>query len=164
MKKLNRITKWSGVTERKPPKSRNSFVSFSVVLSLQTLLKWFCFYCFLRLKSKLCLFKGLIVGQLEMKNLYYWTIFWRKLLFALRKDSKQWESSDLLNPKTFHAYKKKKNCPMEAFSTLDVNKDILDLNELKCQLKSVYATYFAKQALSIQKVTEISWTKPNYYV
>ena len=34
---------------------------------------------------------------------------------------------------------------MEVFSTLDVYEMILDLNELKFQLKSVYAADFAKQ-------------------
>ena len=44
---------------------------------------------------------------------------------------------------------------MEAFSTLDVYKKILDLDVLKCKLKSVYTVDFAKQASSIQDVTEI---------
>ena len=44
---------------------------------------------------------------------------------------------------------------MEAFSTLDIYKNLLDLDGLKCKLKSVYATDFAKQASSIQEVIEI---------
>ena len=34
-------------------------------------------------------------------------------------------------------------------------KNILDLDGLKCKLKSVYATDFAKQTLSIREVAEI---------
>ena len=44
---------------------------------------------------------------------------------------------------------------MEAFSTLDVHKKILNLDGLKCKLDSDYAADFAKQASSIQEVTEI---------
>ena len=39
---------------------------------------------------------------------------------------------------------------MEAFSTLDVYKNRLDLGGLKYVLKSVYTADFSKQALSIQ--------------
>ena len=44
-----------------------------------------------------------------------------------------------LNPKLT---KRKKNS-IEAFSTLDVCKNILDLERLKCKLKPVYAAYFS---------------------
>ena len=53
---------------------------------------------------------------------------------------------------------------MEPVSTLDVHKNILDLDGLECKLKSVYAADFAKQALSIQEVAEINtetWSKPS---
>ena len=53
---------------------------------------------------------------------------------------------ELLNQKLFHAYEKIKKIPMKAFSTLD---------GLKCKLKSAHAADFAKQASSIQEVTEI---------
>ena len=60
---------------------------------------------------------------------------------------------ELLNPKLLHAYEK--NVPMEMFSTLDVYKNILDLDGLKYEKKSVYAADFAKPALSNQEITEI---------
>ena len=41
------------------------------------------------------------------------------------------------------------------FSTFDLYTNILDLEEFKCELKSVNVTEFAKQVSSIQKVTEI---------
>ena len=60
---------------------------------------------------------------------------------------------ELLNSSLFHSDKKN---PMEEFSILDLyKKNILELDGLKCELKSVYATNFAKQASSIQEVAEI---------
>ena len=50
---------------------------------------------------------------------------------------------DLLNPKPFQAHQN--SFPVEAFPTLDVYN-------MKCELKSVYA---AKKASRIQEVTEI---------
>ena len=38
---------------------------------------------------------------------------------------------------------------MEVFSILDIYKNILDLDGLKCELKSVYPADFAKQVSSI---------------
>ena len=66
------------------------------------------------------------------------------------------ESSDLLNCliRGLFAFAKKKFL-REAFSTLDVYKNILGLVGLKCELKSVYAAEFAMQELNIQNVTEI---------
>ena len=64
---------------------------------------------------------------------------------------------DLLNPSIFMVTKKKKKIPIEAFSTLNAYKNYLDLDGLKCELKSVYAADFAKQASSTQEVTEIIW-------
>ena len=59
---------------------------------------------------------------------------------------------ELFNPKLFMVTKK---IPMEAFSALEVYKNMFDLIGLKCELKSVYAVDFAKQASSIQEVAEI---------
>ena len=53
----------------------------------------------------------------------------------------------LLYPKLFHAYDKE--FQMEAFSSLDVYKNILNLDGLKWELKLVYAADFAKQASSL---------------
>ena len=50
---------------------------------------------------------------------------------------------ELLNPKFT------KKFPMEAFSTLDVHKNIFDLDGPKFKLKLVYVAIFAKQASSI---------------
>ena len=58
---------------------------------------------------------------------------------------------ELLNPKFFHASKKK--FPVETFSTSDVYKNILDLDGLKCELKSVYTASFAKS--NIQEVAKM---------
>ena len=44
---------------------------------------------------------------------------------------------------------------MEAFSTLDVYKNILDWDRFECELKSVYVADFAKQTSSIQEVAYI---------
>ena len=44
---------------------------------------------------------------------------------------------------------------MEAFSTWDVYENILDLDGLKCELKSLYAADIPKQSSSIQEVAEI---------
>ena len=44
---------------------------------------------------------------------------------------------------------------MEAFEILDVYKNILDLDGLKCELKSSYASDFAKQVSSILEVAEM---------
>ena len=60
---------------------------------------------------------------------------------------------ELLKAKTFSGLWNK--FLMKAFATLDVLKNILDLDGLKCKLKSVYATDFTKQASNIHKVTEI---------
>ena len=49
------------------------------------------------------------------------------------------------------------NFSMEVFSALDVYKNLLDLDGLKYELKSSNAADFAKQASSIQEVTEIIW-------
>ena len=49
---------------------------------------------------------------------------------------------ELLNPKLFRSYEKIK-IPTEAFSALNVYKNILDLDGLKCELKSVFAADFA---------------------
>ena len=46
---------------------------------------------------------------------------------------------------------------MEVFLTLDVYKNILDLDGYLCKHKLVYAADFAKQASSIQEVAEIIW-------
>ena len=48
---------------------------------------------------------------------------------------------ELLNPRLFDVYEKK--ILMEAFSTLDINKNILDFDRLKSKVKSVYAADFA---------------------
>ena len=53
-----------------------------------------------------------------------------------------------LDPKSFHAYK---IFPIEAFQLWMFIKT-LNLDGLKCKLKSVYAVDFVKQALSIQEV------------
>ena len=44
---------------------------------------------------------------------------------------------------------------MEVFSTFDAYTNILNLDGLKCELKSVYVTDFAKHTSSIQEVAEI---------
>ena len=44
---------------------------------------------------------------------------------------------------------------MEAFPTLDIYKNILDLDGLKCKQKSVYPANFAEQGSSIQENAEI---------
>ena len=44
---------------------------------------------------------------------------------------------------------------METFSTFDVHENILDLDRMKCKLKSVYTADFAKQASSIQEVAKM---------
>ena len=68
------------------------------------------------------------------------------------KTKREFGFVELLNLKLFHDYKK---FPMEVFTNLDVYKNILDLNGLKCKLKSVYVADFANQASSIQDVKEI---------
>lgn len=69
------------------------------------------------------------------------------------KTLEEFKFVELLNPKLFHVYEKK--FPMEAFSSLDACKNILDLDGLRCELKSVYAADFSKQASSIQEVANI---------
>ena len=44
---------------------------------------------------------------------------------------------------------------MKTFLTVDIYTNILNLDGLKCKLKSVYAADFAMQASSIKEVTEI---------
>ena len=74
----------------------------------------------------------------------------------LSKDLKprEFRLVELLNTKLFHAYEKN-IFPMDAFLTLDLYKNTLDLNGLNCELKSVYAADFVKQVSSIQEVAEI---------
>ena len=48
-----------------------------------------------------------------------------------------------------------KNLPLETFSILDLYNNILDLDRLECEPKSIYAADFAKQVTSIQEVAEI---------
>ena len=45
---------------------------------------------------------------------------------------------------------------MDTFLTLHEYKNILNLDRLKCDLKSVYAADFPKQTSSIQEVAEIT--------
>eukprot|EP00106_Octopus_bimaculoides_P004710 XP_014772152.1 PREDICTED: cytochrome P450 2B4-like [Octopus bimaculoides] len=49
----------------------------------------------------------------------------------------------------------RKFCKMEAFSSLDAYKNVLELDGLKCELKLFYAADFAKQVSNIQEVAYI---------
>ena len=49
----------------------------------------------------------------------------------------------------------KKKILIEAFTTLNVYKKILDLDGLKCELKWFYAADFTKQASNIREFTEL---------
>ncbi|CAI9719171.1 Hypothetical predicted protein [Octopus vulgaris] len=69
------------------------------------------------------------------------------------KTMEEFKFMELLNPKLFHTYEKQ--FPMETFSFLNIYKNILELDGMKCELKSVYAADFAKQASSIQEVANI---------
>uniref|UniRef100_A0A0L8G6U0 HAT C-terminal dimerisation domain-containing protein n=1 Tax=Octopus bimaculoides TaxID=37653 RepID=A0A0L8G6U0_OCTBM len=68
---------------------------------------------------------------------------------------KEFKFVELLNLKLFHTYEKQ--FLTETFSSLNVYKNILELDGLKCELKSVYAADFAKQVSSIQEVADIIW-------
>ena len=65
-------------------------------------------------------------------------------MFMLSKGWKQPGNFELLNVKPFLA--NEKIFSKEAFSTLNVNKNILDLDELKCEPKSIHAADFERQA------------------
>ena len=60
---------------------------------------------------------------------------------------------ELLNLKHFYTYKIK--FLLDSFSMLDIYTNKLDLDGLKCDLKSVYAEDFVKQASSIQEIAVI---------
>ena len=84
-------------------------------------------------KSKTCLFKGPIVEQIQTKILYYLVvnnILDEDIVHVEPgfKTMAEFRFVELLNPKLFHAYEK--NFLMEAFLTLDVYEEILDLNGL----------------------------------
>ena len=61
------------------------------------------------------------------------------------KTMREFRFVEFLNPKPFHAYEKKSFFSREEFSILDVYKNLLDLDGLKCELKSVYTADFAKK-------------------
>ena len=103
----------------------------------------------MQLKSKTCLEKFVLFGSDQHSGWSYCSC-WTKIFKTMGKI----RFVELFNPKLFHAYKKIQIL-MKAFSTF--NKNLLDLDRLKCKLRSVYAADFEKQVSSIQEVTEIIW-------
>ena len=67
------------------------------------------------------------------------------VIIYIEQRFKTWEEFtfvEMLNPKLFHTYEK--NFLIEVFSILDVYKNILDLDGLKCEPKSVCTADFAE--------------------
>ena len=153
------------VTEWKPQKSRNSFACFPANwASRYSLLRWLIF---LLPHTKTCQFKWFIVWQiLTKKCLFYskqhfeWSFFLR---WAKISNNGRVQFCSIVKSEAFSCF------PKKAFWTLDLYKNILDRDGLKCELKSINGADFAKQALTIQEVAEILqefgnmgiWTKPS---
>ena len=141
----DRIINWEG-SQRKSSKSKNYFAYFPA--STHSLLKW----CFLlphateikdlpiqrtcdrtNLDDKYVLF-----GSEQHFGWGYCS------LWAMIYNNGRVQICLFVKSKAFSRLRKKNS--MEEFSSFDICKNILDLNGLKSELKSVYTTDFAKQA------------------
>ena len=109
-KKRDNIIKCVGGSQKTPLKSRNYFACFSALLSQHlSLLKWWCFYCHARLKSKTPQFKGLLVGHIKKKKKKYYLVLndiLDEVIVHVEQKFKIMEEFrfvELLNPNLFHA-------------------------------------------------------------
>ena len=105
-----------------------------------------------------------IVGQIVTKIVYYSVLnnmLDEAIVYAEQrfKTKREFRFVELLNPKSFHGYEW--NFSIELFSTLDVYKNILNLDEFKWKMKSVYDSDFEKQASISRRDNMGTWTKPS---
>ena len=150
-----------GATERKPQTSRNSFACFSAVLSQQALSTEVMMFLLPHADE----IKGLIAGQIGMKNEYY--LILNNILDEVivhieqRFKTNGWvQICWLVKSKAFFTHTKK-NSDGSIFQFWMYIKTYwiwTDWNE------SVYATDFIKQVSSKQEVRDYTgtWTKPSF--